>query len=164
MSPMKPSRTSALETEVSELKILVNNLLDKVNRLTTENTALREEVRHQKKLKGQPKIRPGKKPLKNDKDSKPTSGTDNTAQPKSKRPRTQEPGRTAKPSPSSTQDKICKAEGVQDNWKNKGYRDFTQIDVNLEFTTTRYRREVWLLQCHSTSFAGLVAQSRLAYL
>ncbi|WP_252176144.1 hypothetical protein [Endozoicomonas sp. 4G] len=58
---MAPSKTSALETEVSELKTLVGNLLNKVNKLTTENTSLREEVRHLKKLKGQPKIRPNKK-------------------------------------------------------------------------------------------------------
>ena len=53
---MNPSKTSALETEVSELKKLVKNLLDKVNKLTAENTSLREELRHLKKLKGQPKI------------------------------------------------------------------------------------------------------------
>ena len=62
---MNESKTSALETEVSELKNLVHNLLDKVNKLTTENTALREEVRHLKKLKGKPSIRPGKKASKN---------------------------------------------------------------------------------------------------
>ena len=53
---MNPSKISALETEVSELKKLVKNLLDKVNKLTAENTSLREELRHLKKLKGQPKI------------------------------------------------------------------------------------------------------------
>jgi regulator of replication initiation timing len=56
---MNPSKTSSLETEVSELKALVNNLLDKlenqdaqISKLTTENSALREEVRHLRKLKG----------------------------------------------------------------------------------------------------------------
>ena len=58
---MNPSKISALKTEVSELKKFVKNLLDKVNKLTAENTSLREELRHLKKLKGQPKIRPGKK-------------------------------------------------------------------------------------------------------
>jgi len=73
---MNPSKTSSLETEVSELKKLVNNLLDKVNKLTTENTSLREELRDQKKLKGQPKIRPGKKNSESssqDKSEKPAS-------------------------------------------------------------------------------------------
>ena len=41
---MIPSKSSAPETEVSELKTLVNNLLDKVNRLTSENTRVREEI------------------------------------------------------------------------------------------------------------------------
>ncbi len=58
---MALSKSSALETEVSELRTLVNNLLDKANRLTSDNTRLREEIRHLKKLKGQPKIRPNKK-------------------------------------------------------------------------------------------------------
>lgn len=47
---MDLSKTSVLEAEVSELKILFNNLLAKVNKLTAENTALREEIRHLKKL------------------------------------------------------------------------------------------------------------------
>ena len=44
-----------------------------------------------------------------------------------------------------------KAEGVRDDWTNKGYQDFTHIDVHMEFTTIRYRREVWLTpesDCH----------------
>ena len=52
---MNPSKTSALEAEVSELKNLVNNLLDKVNKLTSENTSLREEIRHLKKTQGKAK-------------------------------------------------------------------------------------------------------------
>ncbi|WP_051786551.1 IS66 family transposase [Endozoicomonas numazuensis] len=55
---MKPSKTSALETEVSELKSLVNNLLNKVEKqdalirkLTAENSSLHEEVRHLRRLK-----------------------------------------------------------------------------------------------------------------
>ena len=68
---MIPSKSSSLETEVSELKTLVNNLLDKVNRLTSENTGLREEIRHLKKLKGKPSIRPNKKAPEDGKDGKP---------------------------------------------------------------------------------------------
>ena len=154
---MNPSKTSALETEVSELKTLVGNLLNKVNKLTTENTALREEVRHLKKLKGQPKIRPNKKAPEDGKDSKPASASGNTSPPKGKRPAKQKSGRTAKPSPSSIREQICPAEGVQDSWKRKGYQDFTHVDVNLEFTTTRYRREVWLTPEGQTVVAALPA-------
>lgn len=157
---MKPSKTSALETEVSELKTLVSNLLNKVNKLTSENTALREEIRHLKKLKGQPKIRPNKKATqdgKDNEDSKPASASGNTPPPKSKRPRPQQPGRTAKPSPSSIREEVCLAEDVQGSWKSKGYKDFTQVDVNLEFTTTRYRREVWLTPEGQTVIAPLPA-------
>ena len=137
---MDSSKTSLLEAEVSELKTLVNNLLDKVNKLTTENTALREEVRHLKKLKGQPKIRPNKKAPedgKDDKASQQKSASGNTPPPKSKRPRSQKPGQTAKPSPSSIREEICSAEGVQDNWKSKGYRDFTHVDGN--YSTKDYK-------------------------
>ena len=164
---MNPSKTSSLETEVSELKARVSNLLDKIEKqdaqirkLTTENTALREEVRHLRKLKGQPKIRPNKKAPedgKDNKDSKPASASGNTSPPKSKRSRPQEPGRTAKPSPSSVREEICTAEGVQDSWKSKGYQNFTHIDVELEFTTTRYRREVWLTPEGQTVIAPLPA-------
>ena len=164
---MNPSKNSSLETEVSELKAQVNNQLDKlekqnalIRKLTTENSALRGEIRHLKKLKGQPKIRPNKKDPEDgkvSKDSKPTSASGNTSPPKSKRPRSQESGRTAKPSPSSVREKICPAEGVQDSWKSKGYQDFTHIDVNLEFTTTRYRREVWLTPEGKTVIAPLPA-------
>ena len=154
---MIPSKSSAPETEVSELKTLVNNLLDKVNRLTSENTRLREEIRHLKKLKGKPSIRPNKKAPEDGKDGKPKSGSGNTSSPKSKRPQTPKSGRTAKPSPSSTQEKICKAEGVRDDWTNKGYQDFTHIDVHLEFTTIRYRREVWLTPENQTVIAPLPA-------
>ena len=170
---MNPSRTSALEAEVSELKTLVNNLLDKVEKLTTENnrlttennslatenTALREELRHLKKLKGQPKIRPNKKAPEDSKEnnSKPASASGNTPPPKSKRPRSQKPGRTAKPSPSSVREEICTLENVQDSWKRGGYQDFTHIDVNLEFTTTRYRREVWRKPEGGTVIAPLPA-------
>ena len=88
---MNPSKTSSLETEVSELKALVNNLLDKIekqdaqiHKLTTDNSALREEVRHLKKLKGQPKIRPNKKDPEDGKDnkgSKPASASGNASPP-----------------------------------------------------------------------------------
>ena len=90
---MNPSKISALETEVSELKKLVKNLLDKVNKLTAENTSLREELRHLKKLKGQPKIRPGKKDSESS-NEKPTSDLGNTPTPKGKRQRSEKSGRT----------------------------------------------------------------------
>ena len=157
---MNPSKTSALETEVSDLKNLVSNLRDKVEKLKAENTALREEVRHLRKLKGQPKIRPNKKTPEDGKDkkvSKTASSSGNTTPPKSKRQRSQKPGQTAKPKPTSVQEKICQAEGVQDNWRSKGYQNFTHIDLELKFTTTRYRREVWLTPEGQTVIAPLPA-------
>ncbi len=152
---MNSPTISDLETEVSELKAFVSTLLDKINKLTAENTALREEIRHLKKLKGQPKIRPNKKTSEDveNKDSQSTSPAETP--PRSKRSRSPEPGRTAKPSPSSVREEICPAAGVQDNWKRKGYQDFTHVDVNLEFTTTRYRREVWLTPEGQTVIAPL---------
>ena len=157
---MNPSKTSALETEVSDLKNLVSNLRDKVEKLKAENTALREEVRHLRKLKGQPKIRPNKKTPEDGKDkkgSKTASSSGNTTPPKSKRQRSQKSGQTAKPKPTSVQEKICQAEGVQDNWRSKGYQNFTHIDLELKFTTTRYRREVWLTPEGQTVIAPLPA-------
>ena len=157
---MNPSKTSALETEVSDLKNLISNLRDKVEKLKAENTALREEVRHLRKLKGQPKIRPNKKTPEDGKDkkvSKTASSSGNTTPPKSKRQRSQKPGQTAKPKPTSVQEKICQAEGVQDNWRSKGYQNFTHIDLELKFTTTRYRREVWLTPEGQTVIAPLPA-------
>ena len=79
---MIPSKSSALEKDVSELKTLVNNLLDKVNRLTSENTRLREEIRHLKKLKGKHSIRLNTKEPEDGKDGKPKSGSGNTQSPK----------------------------------------------------------------------------------
>lgn len=157
---MDLSKTSVLEAEVSELKILFNNLLAKVNKLTAENTALREEIRHLKKLKGQPNIRPNKTTSKdgnNNKDSNPSSTSGNSTPPKSKRPRSKETGKTAKPPASSVREEVCPAEDVQDSWKNKGYSNFTHINVNLEFITTQYRREVWLTPGGETVIAPLPA-------
>ena len=157
---MNPSKTSALETEVSDLKNLVSNLRDKVEKLKAENTALREEVRHLRKFKGQPKIRPNKKTPEDGKDKKGSqtaSSSGNTTPPKSKRQRSQKPCQTAKPKPTSVQEKICQTEGVQDNWRSKGYQNFTHIDLELKFTTTRYRREVWLTPEGQTVIAPLPA-------
>ena len=144
---MNPSKIPALETEVSELKKLVKNLLDKVNKLTRDNTSLREELRHLKKLKGQPKIRPGKKNSESsneDNSEKPTSDSGNTPPPKGKRQRSEKPGRTRKPASTSIRKEIRKVEGMQKDWEFKGYKDFTHIDVELQFTETCYQREYWL--------------------
>ena len=140
---MNPSKISALETEVSELKKLVKNLLDKVNKLTAENTSLREELRHLKKLKGQPKIRPGKKDSESS-NEKPTSDSGNTPTPKGKRQRSEKSGRTKKQASTSIRKEIRKVEGVQKDWEFKGYKNFTHIDVELQFTETCYQREYWL--------------------
>ncbi len=154
---MNLPESSPLEIEISKLNSLVATLLNKVDRLNAENTALREELRHQKKLKGQPKIRAGKKAPdeSNGKDDEPPSDSGNTPPPKSKRQRSQKPGRTAKPAPRSVREEICPAEGVEENWRRKGYSDFLHIDVDLQFTTTKYRREVWLTPDGQTVTASL---------
>ena len=154
---------SSLETEVIELRSLVKTLLEKIEKqdarirsLETENANLREELRHLKKLKGQPKIRPNKKPAGSDENADgsdenadgheetPSSGSDSSPPPKGKRQSKPKAGRTSKPVPQAVNFQKCQMEGVQPGWKHKGYKDFTHIDVDLRFTTTIYQREVWL--------------------
>ncbi len=154
--------SSCAEREITELKSRVDKLLDKVDKLSTENAQLRDEIRHLKKLKGQPNIRPGKKASesdnnKDDDDDEPSSGSGNTPPPKSKRQRPQKPGRTAKPAPPSLCDKVCPVEGVGTDWRRKGYQDFVHIDVDLQFAATRYRREIWLTPDGQTVTAPLPA-------
>ncbi len=150
------------QTDISELKPLVSKLPGKVDRLTTENAKLRDEIRHLKKLKGQSRFRPNKKEpeasiSKSDdktENEKPASGSNSTP-PKSKRPKKEERGRTAKPT--AVTDKICQIDGVESNWQKKGYRYFTHIDVEMQFTATRYRREVWRTPAGKTVIAPLPA-------
>lgn len=152
---MSQSKPSSSQTEVSELKSLVDKLLGKVDKLTAENAKLRDEIRHLKKLKGQPKIRPNKKDPDDDKTENEGAVTGaNSAQPKSKRPRKEDRGRTAKPASPIT-DKVCRVDGVKTDWRRKGYQDFTHVDVDIQFTTTRYRREVWLTSEGATVIASL---------
>ena len=148
---------SSSQTEVSELKALVSKLLGKVDRLTAENAKLRDEIRHLKKLKGQPKIRPNKKEPEESAstaESANTASASNNTPPKSKRPRKSDNGRTARPSPTAT-DEICRVDGVKPGWRRKGYQDVTQVDVNMQFTAVRYRREVWLTPEGKTVIAPL---------
>lgn len=73
--PINPSKTSALATEVGELKNLVNNLPDTVNKPTFEDTGLREEIRHLKKLKVKPNRGPNKKAPEDGKDGRQKSAS-----------------------------------------------------------------------------------------
>ena len=96
-----------------------------------------------------PEIRPGKKNSESsdeDNSEKPTSDSGNTPPPKGKRQRTEKPGRTRKPAPSSIRKEIRKVEGVQKDWEFKGYKNYTHIHINVElqFTETCYQREYWL--------------------
>jgi len=138
------------EVSVSDLLLQIQTLLKKVERqavqiekLTAENTKLHAEIRHLKKLKGKPNIRPQKKDSDSDDEGNTALGSDNSPPPKGKRTRQQKPGGTSKPVPSTVKEAFCRVDDVQDDWINGGYQDFTHIDVDLQFVTTIYRREYW---------------------
>ena len=114
-----------------------------IEKLTAENSKLHAEIRHLKKLKGKPKIRPQKKDSESEGKDEPASGSDNSSPPKGKRTRQQKPGETSKPAPSTVKEAFCRVDDVQDDWINGGYQDFTHVDVDLQFVTTVYRREYW---------------------
>ena len=92
------------EVSVSDLLLQIQTLLEKVERqavqiekLTAENTKLHAEIRHLKKLKGKPNIRPQKKDSDSDDEGNTALGSDNSPPPKSKRTRQQKPGGTSIP-------------------------------------------------------------------
>ena len=96
------------EVSVSDLLLQIQTLLKKVERqavqiekLTAENTKLHAEIRHLKKLKGKPNIRPQKKDSDSDDEGNTALGSDNSPPPKGKRTRQQKPGETSKPVPST---------------------------------------------------------------
>ncbi|MGI9276914.1 MAG: hypothetical protein ACR2PT_18965 [Endozoicomonas sp.] len=88
-------------TDSEQLRSFVKNLLDTVERqrvqieqLVEENEQLRAEIRHLKKHKGKPRIRPNVPDKDDDREDNPTEGADQDAgesdsnrPPKSKRPR-----------------------------------------------------------------------------
>ncbi|MGI9276324.1 MAG: hypothetical protein ACR2PT_15965, partial [Endozoicomonas sp.] len=152
-------------TDSEQLRSFVKNLLDTVEKqsvqierqrfqieqLVEENEQLRAEIRHLKKHKGKPKIRPNV-PDKDDQEGKPsnTKGADQSAgtsdgsrQPKSKRPRSQDAGKTAAPPITVDREEVCSIAEPGENWRFKGYIDFFHTELDLRFVTTRYRREYY---------------------
>ena len=152
-------------TDNEQLRSFVKNLLDTVEKqsvqierqrvqieqLVEENEQLRAEIRHLKKHKGKPKIRPNVADKGDDQeDSTSTEDTDQVAgksntdrPPKSKRPRSQEAGETAAPPMTVDREEICSIAAPGENWRFKGYIDFFHTDLDLRFVTTRYRREYY---------------------
>ena len=120
-----------------------------IEKLTQENEQLHAEIRHLKKQKGKPKIRPNT-PDQNDCDDT-TPDTDdsdannqnrnNSSPPKNKRPSSQEPGETAAPPLIADKDDVCSIDNPGEDWRFKCYIDFHHTELELHFVTTRYRRE-----------------------
>ena len=152
-------------TDNEPLRSFVKNLLDTVEKqsvqierqriqieqLVEENEQLRAEIRHLKKHKGKPKIRPN---VPGDDDQEASSsepdgaeqGSENSSSscpPKSKRPRSQETGETAAPPISVDREEKCSVANPGENWRFKCYIDFFHTVLDLRFVTTRYRREYY---------------------
>ncbi|MDB2384698.1 transposase [Endozoicomonas sp.] len=120
-----------------------------IAKLTEENEQLRAEIRHLKKHKGKPKIKPNipDQDSQNDTnhdtedDSKSGSKNTNNHPPKNKRPKSQEPGETAAPPVTVDRDEVCSIDSSGEDWRFKGYIDYLFTELELNFVTTRYRRE-----------------------
>ncbi len=149
-----------------QFRSFVQNLLDTVEKqsvqiekqqaqieqLLEENELLRAEIRHLKKHKGKPKIRPNVPDEKGDQecgsseaentDQNSTSDANNTP-PKSKRPRSQQPGETAAPPLVANNEEILKISAPEVDWRFKGYADFYHTELEFQFVTTLYRREYY---------------------
>ena len=122
-----------------QLRSFVQTLLDtterqsvQIEKLTQENEQLHAEIRHLKKQKGKPKIRPNT-PDKNDQNNNsPDTDVDqnnqgksnNNTPPKGKRSRSQEPGGTAAPPLTVDKDEVCSIDNPGEDWRFKGYIDF----------------------------------------
>ena len=131
-----------------------------IERLTKENEQLHAEIRHLKKLKGKPKIKPNTQD-KNDQDNNSPDvdaddvdvdvdvdvdqnnegNSNNNTPPKGKRSRSQEPGETAAPPLRVDKDEVCSIDNPGEDWRFKCYIDFHHTELELRFVTTRYRRE-----------------------
>ncbi len=105
-----------------------------IEQLLEENEQLRAEIRHLKKHKGKPKIMPNVPGDKDEQDSQASKetadqnssskGKDNKTPPKSKRPRSQQPGETATPPLVADTSEILKVSEPKEGWRFKGYADF----------------------------------------
>ena len=133
-------------TDNEPLRSFVKNLLDtiekqsvqiqeqrvQIEQLVEENEQLRAEIRHLKKHKGKPKIRPnvsddnGQEPSPPESDGagQDSGNSDFNHPPKSKRPRQQEAGETAAPPITVDRDKKCSIADPGENWRFKCYVNF----------------------------------------
>ena len=146
-----------------QFRSFVQNLLDTVERqsvqiekqqaqieqLLEENEQLRAEIRHLKKHKGKPKIKPNVPGDKGDQEGESSDADDanqssgNSAPPKSKRPGSQQPGETAAPPLVADKEVILKISAHEEGWRFKGYADFYHTELNFQFVTTLFRREYY---------------------
>lgn len=148
-------------TENEPLRSFVKNLLETVERqsvqiekqrvqieqLVEENEQLRTEIRHLKKLKGKPRIRPNvtdqddheQEPADTEiADQKADCGTDSP--PKNKRPKPPEPGETSAPPVTVDREVTCTIDNPGEDWRFKCYINFLHTELELNFTTTCFRR------------------------
>lgn len=120
-----------------------------IEHLLEENEQLRTEIRHLKKHKSKPKIRPNVPDDKNDQEGTCSDASDadqssgNSAPPKSKRPRSQQPGETAAPPLVADSEELLKISNPEEGWRFKGYADFYHTELNFQFVTTLFRREYY---------------------
>ncbi len=133
---MQPTQSLHTDPVTDELRSLIQKLLDKVEqqRLIIEKQqkeieALNDEVRHLKKLKGKPRIRPNKpdNPQGSDADEISPDQTEKSETPgnhpplKAKCQDNQNSGQTSAPERQINHEKVCHLEDVQTGWRNKGY-------------------------------------------
>ena len=145
-------------TDNEPLRSFVKNLLDtiekqsvqierqrvQIEQLVEENEQLRAEIRHLKKHKGKPKIRPnvsdddGQEPpsSESDRSGLDSGNSDSNHPPKSKRPRQQETGETAAPPITVDREKKCLIANPGENWRFKCYINFFHTELDLRFVTT----------------------------
>ena len=72
-------------------------------------------------------------------DQKEGCGTDSP--PKNKRPKSSEPGETAAPPATVDWEVTCTIDDPGEDWRFKCYINFLHTELELNFTTTRFRRE-----------------------
>ncbi len=123
-----------------------------IEKLSEDNEKLRAELRHLKKQKGKPKIRPnvpdqtdqGETPSEEDAEAQGFTQNNSGPPPKGKRPKRQNPGETASPPITVDREEICKVPNPQEGWRFKGFYDSLHTEMVVEFVTTLYRREYYL--------------------
>ncbi|WP_161787410.1 FtsB family cell division protein [Endozoicomonas numazuensis] len=137
-----------------------------IEQLLEENEQLRAEIRHLKKHKGKPKIRPNVPDDKDEQDSSASeegtdqnsssNGKDNSIPPKNKRPRSQQPGETAAPPLVADTSEILKVSDPQEVGASKAMRTSTILNSTCSLlppctgvSTTRHRKVLSQRLCRS---------------